>query len=79
MSNKFGRRPCIRIDASVADVRTTIAAATASDDQAVLVIPPCTKIMPTYTSVCAKCGKVYEFKATVAGASTIALSAVAKD
>ena len=29
-------------------------------------IPSCTKIMPTYTSVCAKCGKVYEFKATVA-------------
>ena len=28
--------------------------------------PSCTKIMPTYTSVCAKCGKVYEFKATVA-------------
>jgi len=22
--------------------------------------------MPTYTSVCAKCGKVYEFKASVA-------------
>ena len=36
----------------------------ATDDETL--IPSCTKIMPTYTSVCAKCGKVYEFKATVA-------------
>ena len=32
----------------------------------ITVNPLSTKIMPTYTSACPKCGKVYEFKASVA-------------